>query len=194
MGHWLLYAFLVGTFALLLVMGGLGCVRQDAVTHGIKNYSALTDSILRGAQPTTDEGWRFLLTQGVTDIVKLNMPGEGSDDGGAALGMVVHQLGIQPEADTDVLDQVLNTFRRPDPARIEAALTLMRMATPKQKVFVHCTHAWDRTNLVTGLFLHRVKGQTKAVAYQDMIDHGFHGPGGSQPTLHGLHEVWEEEP
>ncbi len=52
--------------------------------------------------------------------------------------------------------------------------------------FVHCQHGEDRTGLIIGVYQVRVRHWTKSVAYQQMLDNGFH------PSLPGLYRFWQD--
>jgi hypothetical protein len=168
-------------FALGFVGSVLGCTPTIA-TYGIPNFAPVRVGVWRGGQPSSPASWKYLAEIGVRHVIKLNMDDEGSDDGAAAYGIEVHHLGIQPAGDTDIFDEVAQTFVRPDPVRIATALDVLRGNTG---VFVHCTHGQDRTGLVIGMDRVREDGYTKDKAYAEMLKYGFH------PLLHGLHETWE---
>ena len=168
--------------AVVCVGSLLGCASTTTYVHGIPNLSQVGPGIWRSGQPTSADQWLYLKSLGITKVIKLNMDGEGSDDGARAAGLTVYELGIEPEGDKDVFDNILNTFVKPDPNKVDEAEAIIEVGGG---ILVHCTHGQDRTGIAIGL--HRVLHDhwTKDAAYQEMIKHGFH------PELHGLHEFWE---
>lgn len=135
----------------------------------------------RSNQPVTDADWAQIKALGVSSVVKLNLPTEGSDDGARRLGLVVYELGIQPAGDRNVLDALTNTIKLPDADRLIAAEAVISMGGG---VLVHCTHGQDRTGLVIGR--HRVLADrwSEPAAYREMLRNGFH------PELLGLQRSW----
>jgi hypothetical protein len=137
----------------------------------------------RSGQPTTAEGWAYLKSLGITQVVKLNFASEGDDVGAEDIGLIVHVFSIQPEGDLDLIDNIIHTYIPPDPwmvADADAAID----AGIATGVLVHCTHGQDRTGYVIGRRRLR-EHWSKADAYKEMLAHHFH------PELHGLHEAWE---
>lgn len=166
----------------LVLFLGLSCT-PTVYVHGIPNLTQVKAGLWRSGQPTTLEQWRYIRSLGITRVVKLNFPSEGSDDGAVIAGMVVHVRSIQPEGDRDLLDNIAGTFVQPVTfmlGEIERAIEL------GGGVLVHCTHGQDRTGLAIGR--HRVifDKWSKDDAYAEMLAHHFH------PSLHGLHESWEQ--
>jgi protein tyrosine/serine phosphatase len=148
-----------------------------------ENFVQVSPGIWRSAQPTNAQEWEYVKSQGIRHVVKLNFDSEGSDADAKAIGLDVHVLSIQPEGDKDLLDNLKNTFVRPNVGKLAEAENVIAAGGG---VLVHCTHGQDRTGLVIGI--HRVmhEHKSKADAYQEMLDHNFHH------SLHGLHEFWEE--
>jgi protein tyrosine/serine phosphatase len=169
-------------FALLAVAALFGC-SPAVYTHGIPNLVQVEPRIWRSGQPTTAEQWQYLKSIGITRVVKLNFQSEGSDYGATAAGMTVHILSIQPEGDKDIFDNILNTFVKPDPARLVEIETAIELGGG---VLVHCTHGQDRTGLAIGRYRVLYDGWSKDAAYAEMLANNFH------PSLHGLHESWED--
>jgi hypothetical protein len=141
-----------------------GCA-SSPVTHGIPNFAWVDypKRIARGGQPTS-EGFAWLVSQAVTNDVKLNT---GTD---AAPGMKVKPFPISTW-------QQLFGGRK---LMLEAAEASYRI-TPG--TFVHCTHGQDRTGLAVALY-RREQGWTAAAAQKEMLDHGFH------KSLRGLWKAW----
>ena len=141
------------------------------ITSGIPNLFAVEQDILRGGQPSAD-GWSYLKSQGITDVVKLNEESEASDVIAISMGMVVHYFPIP---------WWRQMIWRPKQSDLVAAVALIKPHT-----YVHCEHGEDRTGLVVGCF-RLSQGWTKADAYAEMLAHGFH------PVLQGLQGRWNSE-
>ena len=156
-----------------VIMSGLiitGCASQHAkpTVHGIDNFGQVAPGIYRGGQPTAD-GWYFLKSLGVTNVVKLNTDSEGSDP---AKAFNVQSFPI-PFSQQLIFE--------PTESNIDAAVNAITEHT-----FIHCTHGQDRTGLVVGEYRVRKCGWTKAQARAEMAEYGFH------PILFGLERFWSE--
>ena len=140
--------------------------------HGIPNLHTVAPGILRGGQPES-EGWEYLRSVGITNILKLNTSSEGSDDGAVALGMTVNYFPI---------DKIHQIALKPNPEYVRAAVGKIQPGT-----FVHCLHGEDRTGLIVGCYRVWVQGAKKSDAYKEMNALGFHAT-----IEHGLNEFWED--
>ncbi len=137
----------------------------------IPNFAVVEPGIFRGGQPT-DAGWANLRLAGITNVIKLNLSEEGSDDMAITNGMVVNNFPI------DLDDQILGPIKI---ATVNGALSLIHKGT-----FVHCEHGQDRTGLIIAVY--RVKsGWSKPKAEAEMLKLGFH------KELHGLWDFWQDE-
>ena len=137
-------------------------------TPAIPNLRQFAPGEYRGGQPLTKADFVWLQSVGVSNVIKLNTPTEGTDS--VPPGMTVYQFPI------DTMQQLVSG---PDPVEMQMAVSLITPGT-----FVHCSHGQDRTGLLVGLY--RLKqGWAKTNAYTEMLTNGFH------PALHGLHEFWE---
>ena len=151
---------------LIMAMILVGC-SATKVTHGIPNLRVVNKNVYRGGQPT-DEGIRWLESQGVTTIVKLN-EAEPEPWGGYRL----KECPIGNE------EMVFNL-----PAwKVEYGVGCIRHSPGK--VFVHCLHGQDRTGLIVAAYRVRVEHWSKAKAEKEMLKYGFH------KDLRGLWERWE---
>lgn len=168
----------------ILALMMLGCSASVPTPAKIPNLYQVKSGLWRSGQPTTAEHWSELKSLGVTRVIKLNFETEGTDDGARTAGLVVYELSIQPDGDTDVFDAIANSFTRPDPARLAEAQSILRFGAGA--VLVHCTHGQDRTGFVVGQSRVLVDGWSKSQAYSEMLDYGFH------PLLRGLREAWED--
>jgi hypothetical protein len=177
-----------------LTLAVCGCSTHPTV-HGIPNFAPVdpTNHIYRGAQPAGAEGWTYLKSLGVTNVVKLNLKSEGSDDLAEKLEMRVcyrpitieSQVGWPPDA------RLTNEY-------IDGTLAVIVPGT-----FFHCGSdkrtrskldrelnsqgGQDRTGLICGCYRVRKQGWSKARAQQEMESFEFH------KELHGLWDFWEDE-
>lgn len=126
-------------------------------------------NILRGGDPDT-LGWVHLKDLGIERVIKLNTFAEGSDRMAEALGMKVYRFPIP------LWRQVL---WRPKEKDLRAAVELMAANT-----YAHCEFGQDRTGILVGYFRVIKQGWSKAEAYEEMLDFGFH------PALQGLQGRW----
>jgi protein tyrosine/serine phosphatase len=137
--------------------------------HGIPNFDRVEEDVFRGGQPT-DEGWRYLQSLGVTNVVKLNKENEGSDAEAEALGMTVHRFPIS------LKEQMWG--------RVNSNTVWNAVQCITTHTFIHCEHGQDRTGLVVAC--DRVAMNTpKHTAEQEMLQHGFH------KSLRGLWAFWK---
>lgn len=137
--------------------------------NGIPNFSEVEPLIYRGGQPT-QEGWGYLKSIGVTQVIKLNEDSESVDN--VPDGMTLFKVQIP-------LSQQIIT--EPNAQYLSDAVGFIEPNT-----FVHCEHGKDRTGLVIGMYRVIKQGWTKARAYDEMITFGFH------PELFGLAKAWED--
>jgi protein tyrosine/serine phosphatase len=144
------------------------CVALNGA-HGIPNFDRVEAEVYRGGQPT-HEGWLYLQSLGVTNVVKLNRESEGSDREAEALGMTVHRFPISYS------EQIFG--------RVNSNTVWNAVQGITAHTFIHCEHGQDRTGLVVAC--DRVARNTpKNVAEQEMLRHGFH------QSLRGLWKFWE---
>ena len=163
----LLFGCLILAAALMV-----GCTTvPTVVSHGVPNLVMVDNGIYRGGQPT-DEGWVYLKSLGVTNVVKLNEISEGSDQYAVRLGMTVNYHPI------NLADQLILKPNKKD--FLEAVNEI------KPGTFVHCEHGQDRTGLAVGAFRVTKEHVNKKTAYAEMLAHGFH------KALHGLNDFWED--
>ena len=148
-----------------------GC-NSTRIEHGIPNFAEVKPGIWRGGQPTP-AGWEYLKSIGVKRVVKLNTEQKGSDDQARREGIEVRYLPI------GFAEQ---TFRKPNVSKLTAAIDAMEPGT-----YVHCQHGQDRTGLVVGAYRVQVEHWTKAAAYREMSQHGFHR------SLRGLLRSWQDD-
>lgn len=165
--------------SLFLCIVIVGC-SPTKYTQGVPNLVQVHDGLWRSGQPTTNDQWKYLYSLGIRHDVKLNFEGEGSDDGAALAGMVVHTFSIQPEGDKDIFDNITNTFVKPDAMNVAEAESIISAGGG---VLIHCTHGQDRTGLIIGI-RRLSEGWTKEQSWNEMLERGFH------PELLGLVSFW----
>jgi len=154
---------------------------REAVSEStlIPNFRRFDLTRYAGGVPTPD-GWKYIVTLGVTDVWKFDEPEESSDAIAVALGLRVHYYPI------GVMQQILvgpndKDFR-------QAVKEIYECPTP---IFVHCgsvarTAQWlkdsndsvaggnDRTGLAVGCYMLWYGGFDKASAFAVMLRYGFH--------------------
>jgi tyrosine-protein phosphatase SIW14 len=159
------------------------CGCASTITHGIPNLAQVEPGMWRGGQPS-GEGWRWLKSQGVTNVVKLNeirqnLYAEVTPDTTAiCLGMTV----IADEIDFPTQMFPHNQVFLPN----EVQLALYFIKEHPLGTYIHCSHGQDRTGLIVACY-RLTEGWTKADAEKEMISHGFH------KELFGLWEYWKEQ-
>src|SRR5712692_396020 len=171
---------------LSLVLCGCNSTRSS---NSVPNFAVVDAKIgvYRGAEPLSG-GWHYLVSLGVSNVVKLNTEAEGTDAQATAIGMKVNRFPFTTE------EQLVGPL---DDAKVKAAVAAITAGT-----FIHCGSdsrsdtnslafrfgtqgGQDRTGLICALY--RVKtGWTKPAAEEEMLRMGFH------KSLHGLHEYWEK--
>jgi hypothetical protein len=181
---------IVLSIGIALATALLGCSPM-VYTHGVPNLAQVDPNIYRSGEPN-EEGWHYIqqLAAGKKiHVIKLNFIGEGSDAVAMDLGMDVVYVPIQPEGDQDVWDDLASTFKSPDEANVNHALTVMSgcLVHPDTDFcVVHCTHGQDRTGYLVGRFRVEHDGWSKSKAYSEMRAHNFHW------ELHGIADAWED--
>lgn len=144
----------------------------------IPNFKQITSTfaqnIWRGGQPEGPDDWQALADKGILHIIKLNKsePSDGGPDAPApSLGFDITQLPI------DRWEQVI---MEPAQQAVSDAVYLLSQGN----TFVHCEHGEDRTGLIVGVYRVRKEQWDKELAYQEMLQNGFH------PELLGLQLFW----
>lgn len=145
--------------SLLLV----GCSTTKITTNtdvgGIKNFKVVNveKKIYKGGQPDTN-GFIFLKSIGITNIVKLNTKCEASDKYAETIGIHVVYVPF------NTWDQLVHT-----PSwKVNMAVTNIVWRT-----YVHCEHGQDRTGLIMAIY-RILTGYTKDMAQEEMLNDGFH--------------------
>ncbi len=133
-----------------------GCATGPAV-NGIPNFSEVRTGLYRGGQPN-EQGWQFLRSIGVTNIVKLNR--EVAD--APAEGMMVQFIPLPPAT-------ISEAFRKPRSNDVCQAVQAMKLGG----TFVHCRHGRDRTGLVVGCYRMWIEGWSDSAAAREMGKRGY---------------------
>jgi hypothetical protein len=165
-----------GLCAILLGLVLVGCSTVPTfVIHDIPNFRPVPDDpgVYRGGQPQSQVGWAYLQSLGVSNVVKLNLESEASDDDARALGMTLNYFPI------DALHQ---RQLKPDRQAVSNAVAAIKPGT-----YVHCKHGWDRTGLIVGCKRVWRDGWAKTNAWNEMLANGF------DSTLHGLTDFWQND-
>jgi len=155
----------------LLLLASCATV-PTTVTNDIPNFRQVSPGVYRGGQPSSTNGWAYLKSLGVTNVVKLNLYREGDDTDASMARITVNNFPIDLEHQTLV---------KPSSLLVSNAVAAIQPGT-----YVHCQHGQDRTGLVIGCYRVWRQGWTKDAARKEMLADGFH------KTLHGLNDYWED--
>lgn len=162
---------LPGVFAkfVLLCAGLAGCGTSFKLER-------VDDHAWRSGQPETAADWEQVRRAGVTTVVKLDCPSEGSDDGGRLAGLDVRELCIEPSTDRDPLASVEDFFEKPAAGQMEEIERVVREVClgsgGEERCLFHCVHGKDRTGLVVAMY-RVLSGWTKDAAIKDAQHHGM---------------------
>lgn len=147
----------MSTAALYALASLAGCTRGDpAPIGGIANFSRVSETLYRGAQPTP-EGYAELKKRGVRTIISLRVFAFDRKRL-AGHGFRFHHLSVKhvhPEME-DVLD-----------------FLAVVSAPENQPVFVHCRMGEDRAGMMVAAYRMVVQGWTRERALADMKQMGF---------------------
>ncbi len=145
-----------------------GCVTRPAV-NGVPNFAEVESGIYRGGQPT-EQGWEFLRSLGVTNVVKLNREVvEPPRD-----GMNLYFIPLPPAT-------ICETFQKPSTNDIWRAVQVMKLGG----TYVHCRRGRDRTGLVVGCYRIWMDGWSESAAAREMDEMGYRW------SIPGLTAFWK---
>lgn len=133
----------------------------------IQNFATVEVGIYRGGQPDA-EGWAFLKSIDITQVIKLNEDSEAVDN--VPDGMELFEVEIP------FIEQLLT---EPVMSDLLTAVEFIAKGT-----FIHCKHCQDRTGLLIGMWRVLKCDWSKHRAYAEMLEHGYH------PILLGLDKAW----
>ncbi len=145
-----------------------GCATRPSV-NGVPNFAKVEAGIYRGGQPN-EQGWQFLRSLGVTNVVKLNR--EAADT--PAEGMNVYCIPLPPAT-------IWEVFQKPDSNEVSRAVQAMKHGG----TYVHCQRGRDRTGLVVGCYRMWVEGWSESAAAREM------GAMGYRWSIPGLTAFWK---
>src|SRR5215510_8196215 len=128
----------LGTFALALVLC-LPAFAAGPAVPGIPNFQQVTETILRGGQPSP-EAWPALAGLGVTTVVDLRRPDEHS---------IADEAKAVQAAGMKYVNVPMKGVVAPDEAQISRILSVLHSGG---KVFVHCKRGADRTGAVIAVY------------------------------------------
>ena len=145
-----------------------GCVTCPSV-NGVPNFAEVDPGIYRGGQPNA-QGWRFLRSLGVTNVVKLNR--EVADT--PAAGMNLCSISLPPAA-------IWEVFQKPCSNDVWRAVQAMKHGG----TYVHCQRGRDRTGLVVGCYRMWIEGWSELDAAREMDAMGYRW------SIPGLTAFWK---
>jgi tyrosine-protein phosphatase SIW14 len=152
----------IGFFAILSLIAGTQAAssQSEKDLRGVHNFGRVTDSLYRGAQPTSD-GFKSLHAMGVGIVVDFR---EDRTEIGTEK-REVESLGMKS------VDIPWSANREPSSAQIVEFLDLVR-ANPDTKIFVHCRRGADRTGVMVAAYRIAVEHKSVADAVSEM--HRYH--------------------
>jgi tyrosine-protein phosphatase SIW14 len=134
-----------------------------AKADGIVNWAQVTNSLFRGAQPTTD-GYKSLQQMGVGIVVDFR--DEPREIG--AESKEVESLGMK------FISIPWSGSNKPSSVQVVQFLDLVR-TNPQAKIFVHCKRGADRTGVMVAAYRivveHKTVGDAVAEMHQYHYDH-----------------------
>lgn len=125
---------------------------------GLPNLYRLSPDLYRGAQPTTEQGFRQLKEMGIKTIISLRAFHDDDKDLVGNLSLAQKRLKFKtwhPE-DEDIIEFVKITA---DANNLPA--------------FVHCLHGSDRTGTMCAIYRIVIQGWDKEEAIREMTEGGF---------------------
>jgi len=134
--------------------------RSNQEQAGIGNFAKVTDTLYRGAQPSS-EGFNALRAMGVAMVVNFrDEASETSSEKREVESLGMKYVGI-PWSGSDY----------PSNAQVLEFLDLVR-TNPQVKIFVHCKRGADRTGTMIAAYRIAVEHKALAEAVSEM--HAFH--------------------
>ena len=139
-----------------------GAPAEKLKIAGVPNAGKISDSLYRGAQPST-QGLAELKKLGVTTIVDLR----GNRGPVAQERAQAEALGLR------FVDIPMSGWSAPSTAQVSQFLKLLR-DDPTKKVFVHCYYGADRTGVMIAAYRIAQQNWTADQAIAEMYSFGFH--------------------
>jgi tyrosine-protein phosphatase SIW14 len=144
----------------LLICAPPSWSRSDQEQAGIGNFAKVTDTLYRGAQPSSG-GFNALRAMGVAIVV--NFRDEASET--STEKREVESLGMK------YIGIPWKGSQYPSNAQVLQFLDLVR-TNPQVKIFVHCARGADRTGTMIAAYRVAVEHKSVGEAVSEM--HGFH--------------------
>ena len=135
---------------------------QKIELRGLPNFARVTETLYRGAQPTT-EGFAELKKLGIEIVVNFRDETHRI----AAERRQVEALGLR------YVSIPWNSRHRPANPQVAEFLELLR-ANPQRKFFVHCHHGADRTGVMVAAYRIALQNWTPPQALEEMDAFHFH--------------------
>jgi len=144
------------------VRASFGAPAEKMRIPGVPNAGKISDSLFRGAQPSS-QGLAELKKLGVTTIIDLR--GER--------GPVVHERAQADALGLRFIDIPMSGWSAPSTTQVAKFLKVLR-DDPSQKVFVHCYYGADRTGVMIAAYRIAEQNWTADQAIAEMYSFGFH--------------------
>lgn len=135
---------------------------DEANRSDLPNLSKVSDTIVRGGQPT-EAGLQSLKESGIHTIINLR----------EETSSIKYEKEVVESLALSYVSIPLRPFEIPNNASLERFLNL---STQEENLpcFVHCLHGMDRTGLMIGLYRLKVSDWTYDKTVNEMLNHGFH--------------------
>jgi hypothetical protein len=143
---------------------------------GLQRLYLFDTNFYRSWQPSEDQFEALVAQFHIKTVIKLNYEIEGIDIVPKGVNVIYLPIDVLAEQDVSYINHILD--------ELDKALLL-------GPVLLHCSHGEDRTGLIAEL--HRVRHQpylTKAAAWNEMVNYGFHDGVFNKPGLPKLVAVW----
>jgi protein tyrosine/serine phosphatase len=153
------FASIISSFLLLSVAPAFA---QSGEVAPIKEYHEIVPGLTRGARPTL-EGLKYLARNGVKTILNLENDSK----------QVAWETAEAAKLGMTVISTPMSGFWKPKTKQVNQSLQILADSR-YYPLFVHCQHGQDRTGLISGLFRVIYQNWEPSVAYDEMLDNGFH--------------------
>ncbi len=136
---------------------------QALAAEDLPNFREVSPGIYRTGRPTEKGLTDLAKEKGIKTVINL----EDSSSAQKKEKAWAEKLGLT------YMPYPTDSFARPDDTKVAEILEILKDQT-RYPILIHCKHGEDRTGMMVGL--HRVfnEGWKADVAYQEMLDLGFH--------------------
>lgn len=148
-------------FLVSISVAFFSAISFDAIAMPAKFFE-VSPGIYRSAQPSKTD-MADLKEFGIKTILNLN----NDDETMAKEQKAAKKLGIE------VIEHPMSGFWSPDELQVEESLKVLQDPN-NHPILIHCKHGEDRTGLIVGLHRVYAEGWTPDVAYEEMLERGFH--------------------